>query len=339
MPFSGGTFSRTDGTRTGSTVWTQAKDAGVKIVSSGHDTHDQDIAGGLNSLLLKNGNNTPTANLPMATYKHTGVGNGSARTDYLAVGQLQDSAVNYAAATVSSSNVYVATLSPAVTAYTTGMTVHLEFAAINTGSATINLNSVGAKTIKDVYGAALIGNELQSGGIYTICYDGTDFLLVNTASLLRTVTIKKAAVSITHNTWTQCAFDAGDVVTDPAGLADAANEKIVLPTNSTAALVTLATQYTSSGIDSIGVTVGYSSVANTPGTGGATNFVQRASNHNSLPGSGTIFHTAVSHIFTVPNPGSTDNGSYDVYGSVYVDITAGSGSVPIAWELSVAVLR
>ena len=140
MPFSGGTFSRTDGTRTGSTVWTQARDAGVKIVSSGHDTHDQDIAGGLNALLLKNGENTPTANLPMATKKHTGVGNGTARTDYLAVGQLQDGAVNYAAATVSSSNVYVATLAPAVTAYTTGMMVHLEFAAINTASATINLN-------------------------------------------------------------------------------------------------------------------------------------------------------------------------------------------------------
>lgn len=338
MPWSAGTFSRTDGTRTGTTVWTQARDAGVNILAADHDTHDQDIATGINSTLAKDGSNAPSADLPMGTYKHTGVGNGTARNHYLAVGQFQDGAVTYAA-TGGSSNAYTLTLSPAITAYVTGMTLQIEPNHTNTGAATINVNSVGAKSIKDVYGAALIGNELQSGGIYTICYDGTDFLLVNTASLLRTVTIKKAAVSITHGTWTQCAFDAADVVTDPAGLADAANEKIVLPTNSTAALVTLATQYTSSGIDSIGVTVGYSPVANTPGTGGATNFVQRASNHDTLPGSGTIFHTAVSHIFTVPNPGSTNNGSYDVYGSVYVDITAGSGSVPIAWELSVAVLR
>jgi hypothetical protein len=336
MPFSGGTFSRTDGTRTGSTVWTQARDAGVKIVSSGHDTHDQDIAGGLNALLLKNGENTPTANLPMATKKHTGVGNGTARTDYLAVGQLQDGAVNYAAATVSSSNVYVATLAPAVTAYGTGLTVNLEFAAINTASATINLNGVGAKTIKDIYGGALIGGELVPGGIMTLIYDGTDMLLAGN-NPLRGCIISVATQTITHNTWTTCAWTASDEMFDPAGMAIDGSEKITLPTSTKAALVTLSTQYTVSGIDSIGVTIGYGT--GTPGSGGSADFVQRASNHNTLPGAGSLFQTAVSNIFPIPNNGSNLNGSYDIYGKVYADKSAGSGTVPLSWELSVFVLR
>ena len=338
MPFSGATFSRTDGTRTGSTVWTQAKTAGVKIVSSGHDTHDQDIAGGLNSLLLKNGNNTPTANLPMATYKHTGVGNGSARTDYLAVGQLQDSAVNYAAATVSSSNVYVATLSPAVTAYTTGMTVHLEFAAINTASATINLNGVGAKTIKDVFGNALIGGELTAGGIMTLIYDGTDMLLAAN-NPPRGCIIAVAQQTLTHNTWTQAAWVAGNELFDPEGMAIDGSEKITLPTSTKAVLLAMKAQVAQSGIDSLGVTVGYTNVSGTPGTGGSTNFVQRASNNDSLASHGGIIYASVAAIMPVPNIGSTDNGSYDVYAQMLVDKSAGSGTSVIAWEFSAFVLR
>lgn len=69
MPRNGttGIYTRTDGTRTGTTVWTQAKNAGVKIVSSGHDTHDQDIATALNDCLTQDNKIKPTANfLPNA---------------------------------------------------------------------------------------------------------------------------------------------------------------------------------------------------------------------------------------------------------------------------------
>lgn len=64
MPRNGttGVYTRTDGTRTGTTVWTQAKNAGVKIVSSGHDTHDQDIATALNDCLTQDNKIKPTAN-------------------------------------------------------------------------------------------------------------------------------------------------------------------------------------------------------------------------------------------------------------------------------------
>ena len=337
MPFSGSTFSRTDGTRTGSTVWTQAKTAGVKIVSSGHDTHDQDIAGGLNSLLLKNGNNTPTANLPMATYKHTGVGNGSARTDYLAVGQLQDSAVNYAAATVSSTNVYVATLSPAVAAYTTGMTVHLEFAAINTASATINLNGVGAKTIKDLYGNALIGGELTAGGIMTLIYDGTDMLIAGD-NPLRGCLVSKRGQTLTHNTMTQCAWASSDEQFDPLGMLIDGSEKITVPTGVKAVLATIVAKVASASTTGMTCNIGYGAIG--AGTIGSTNFVQRAGNSSGTAAAGTVVrYASATTVLPTPNIGGLANGSYDIYGQIFMTRSAGSGTEPSDWQMSVFVLR
>ena len=46
-----------------------------------------DIATGLTLALCKDGQSTPTANLPMGTFKLTGLGNGSAATDSMAYGQ------------------------------------------------------------------------------------------------------------------------------------------------------------------------------------------------------------------------------------------------------------
>lgn len=69
MPRNGttGIFTRTDGTRTGTTVWTQAKNAAVRIVSGGHDTHDQDMATALNDALTQDNKIKPTADfLPNA---------------------------------------------------------------------------------------------------------------------------------------------------------------------------------------------------------------------------------------------------------------------------------
>ena len=60
-----GAFSRTNGTHTGSTVWTQDKDAGTKIVSNRHDTHDQDLADGINACIAKNGENYMTGALDL----------------------------------------------------------------------------------------------------------------------------------------------------------------------------------------------------------------------------------------------------------------------------------
>ena len=54
-----------------------------------------DIASALAASIAKDGQTTPTANLPMGTYRHTGVGNASARTHYAAAGQVADGSLTW----------------------------------------------------------------------------------------------------------------------------------------------------------------------------------------------------------------------------------------------------
>ena len=83
-----GNFTRTDGNRVGSTTWAQARDAGALINAPDADTHDQDLADGLENCVTKDGQNSPSANLPMNSKKHTGVADAAAATEYAAYGQL-----------------------------------------------------------------------------------------------------------------------------------------------------------------------------------------------------------------------------------------------------------
>jgi hypothetical protein len=92
------------------------------------------------------------------------------------VGQAGDG--SYAAST-SAANTYTATLSPAPTAYTTGMTVFIKFTNANSGASTLNLNGLGAKSIRDGSGAVLINGNIQAGMVGAFVYDGTNFQIMN----------------------------------------------------------------------------------------------------------------------------------------------------------------
>ncbi len=56
-----GTYTRTNGTNTGSTLWADDAAAAVKITTSRHDTHDEDIAQAINACLTQNNESKPTA--------------------------------------------------------------------------------------------------------------------------------------------------------------------------------------------------------------------------------------------------------------------------------------
>lgn len=155
--------------------WTVDEAAGENIEADRMDAEDDSIAAGINACLAKNGENSATADLPMGTNKHTGVGDGSARTHYPSIGQLQDGAEVYAES--SGTDTMVLTLSPAVAAYAEGQKFVIKAGGANTGATTLNVNGVGAKNVY-VGGSALVGGEIQSGEIYVVVYDGTQFQLI-----------------------------------------------------------------------------------------------------------------------------------------------------------------
>lgn len=97
------------------------------------------------------------------------------------VGQVQDSSPLWGGTSGGTSTAYTITLSPAITAYATGQTFRWIANATVTGAATINVNSVGAKTLQR-QGTALVGNEFKTGDVVEMVYDGTQFQITNIAS-------------------------------------------------------------------------------------------------------------------------------------------------------------
>ena len=117
MPWTGPyTFTRDNGAFTGPLVWTDDRDAGTKITSDHHDTHDQDIADGFALCLRNDGQGGPTANIPWNNHKITGLAAGSANTDAAQYGQTSISAAldpvtNILTITKANGNTYTVDLS------------------------------------------------------------------------------------------------------------------------------------------------------------------------------------------------------------------------------------
>jgi hypothetical protein len=185
MAFNGsGTFNRTNGTNTGSTTWALDRDDGTAILAARHDTHDQDIADGLTNCITKDGQTTITADIPFGTNKITGLKAGTAVADAAQIAQIQNAA--FSSGTVGgTADVITLTLSPAPSAYADRQLFFFEATADNTGAVTMNVNSLGAKTVSkfDDTGAttALIAGDIQNGGVYHILYEAGAgvFLLIN----------------------------------------------------------------------------------------------------------------------------------------------------------------
>ena len=78
----------------------------------------------------------------------------------------------------SGTDTYTATMAPAIDAYTSGAIYLVNFGNANTSTTpTLNLNSIGAKTITTVDGAALEASQLH--GPHLLEYDGTNLRVLN----------------------------------------------------------------------------------------------------------------------------------------------------------------
>lgn len=221
MPWSGGTYTKGNA---GTGGWTGDAGLGIGIEAGRHDTQDNDFATGINNCLTKDGQNTPTANLSMGGYKHTGVGNATAADEYLSYGQLLD--VTKAVTTSGTEPNYTVTLTPAPSAYATGQTFDIRIHSTLTSSAgaTLNVNGLGAKALKVKVGAStnrdILEYELNIRGFYRVSYDATDdcFIVQNPTfgshfiSYTPSVSSDAGSVSLTgtQDTWYQ--YLSGSVI-------------------------------------------------------------------------------------------------------------------------------
>jgi hypothetical protein len=202
-----------------------------------------DLASGLTNCITKDGQSTPTANIPMGNNKITGLGAGTAATDAATLGQVQSTAAKLI--TVTGTDTISGTMSPALTAYASGQLFYFIANAANTGAMTINIDGLGAKNITRDGSTALIAGDVNTGEIVVICYDGTRFQMINAANSFGNTTIN-GTLTVTGNTGLQAnvsitsALSVGGVfaVTGAATLGSTllVTGKSDLPTVSTASM-------------------------------------------------------------------------------------------------------
>lgn len=117
--------------------------------------------------------------------------------------EIQAGATIYAVDT-GSANALVITLAPAPAAYTAGMVIRTKPANNNTGAATINVNGLGAKSIKTINGSDPSAGQIKANTILELAYDGTNFQITSDVQVNADVSSsleKQAAMNGNFNIW------------------------------------------------------------------------------------------------------------------------------------------
>jgi hypothetical protein len=154
--------------------------AGTVISSSVFNALTTDIANGLSTAITKDGQTTVTNNIPLNGYKVTNLGAATVATDAVQLGQVQSGTATLL--TVTGTDTYVGTASPSLSAYAAGNVFTFVVPNTNTGPATLNVSSLGAKTISRDGSTALVAGDLVAGSEVVVAYDGTRFQVLNSNS-------------------------------------------------------------------------------------------------------------------------------------------------------------
>lgn len=153
---------------------------GTTIEADWANSTMQDVATALTNSIARDGSTAVTSNLQMSGFRHTGVGDASARTHYGVVSQIQDGAYSLAGS-VAGTDTVTGSLSPSISAYANGMCVRLFPANTNTGAVTLALNGLTARAVVKFNSVALVAGDLIAGVPADVVYDlaNTQWVLLN----------------------------------------------------------------------------------------------------------------------------------------------------------------
>lgn len=147
-----------------------------------------DTAGGAGELIrvLLNSSIAVVATLTGGSVNSTPIGASSPSTGKFTTLQSTGNAtiggaLNYAA-DAGASDAYAITLAPAPTAYTEGMYIAFKANTANTGACTINVNGLGAKSLKLGVSTDPGNDFIKVGSIVQAIYDGTNFQMIQPAA-------------------------------------------------------------------------------------------------------------------------------------------------------------
>lgn len=212
------------------------------IESADYNAVVADMAQALTDSVNVQGTAPFQANQPMGGNKLTGLGVGSAAGDSANLGQVQSAIVAHAASVGGTADAITATFAPPFAAYTAKMRFRFTASAANTVTApTVNIDGLGAKTIKKLNSAALAAGDIAGAGHVCECvYNGTDVILLNFAPVAvdreQTFTARQTfskPVIIPMTTLTDAATIAWDMnaASNDVRIVLTASRNLGLPTN------------------------------------------------------------------------------------------------------------
>ena len=152
--------------------------SGTVISSTAANALNSDLATGLSTAICKDGQTTVTANIPLGGFRITRLGAGTVASDAARLSQVQNSTTT-TLISITGTDTITGTVSPTLTAYATGQVFSFVVAATNTGAVTLNVDSIGVKSVTRTGAVALVAGDLVTGQIAVVEYDGTRFQLIN----------------------------------------------------------------------------------------------------------------------------------------------------------------
>ncbi len=210
MPWSGvagsQTYSRSNGTYTGTQTWAQDSGAGTKITSTNHDTHDNDLATAINACLKKDGGNAASADIPMGGNKLTNVGNAAALTQNPSAAQIQNQSFTYVPTVGGTANAITLTTGWSMAAYAAGQEFHFIAASSNSDVVTIAVDGLAAKSVK-IGTTALTAGQIVASTMIVVQYDGSTFQLISASTAPAAISVGFVAAwpgSTVPTGWLEC---------------------------------------------------------------------------------------------------------------------------------------
>lgn len=233
--------------------WVNDAAANIKIRADRMDNEMDGFATGLTTAITKDGQTTITADLPMATHKHTGVGDGTSRTHYASVGQTQDGKVNWVAAG-GTADAITASYAIPITALVDGQICYVRAGAANaTTTPTFAPSGLTARTIVKNGGQALVAGDIYGVGhelVLRYYLASTRWELLNPSVTPAAIPVKASGAEVDTGT------DDAKFVTAKA-IKDSNNVPSVAPSTSGNVMTSNGTKWVSSAAPSSTPTLGY----------------------------------------------------------------------------------
>lgn len=158
-----------------------------------------DVAQALTDSVNKDGSKAFAANQSMGGNKITSLGAATALTDAAQLSQVQNGTASQASTVGGTVDAITLAFSPAITSYASNMRIRWRSGGANTVTTpTLNIDSLGAKTIKkNPGGAALAVGDLGTAGtINEAVYNGTDFILLSAIAAVDATTSVRGLVEL-----------------------------------------------------------------------------------------------------------------------------------------------